>query len=859
MIPIRLSLRNFMPYRDNVPTLDFTGIHTVSICGDNGNGKSAIVDAMTWALWGKTRVKHGGNDDLIHQNQNDMEVEFEFAIGEQHYRIIRKHSRPKRRGASGQSSLNFQIATGNGFRAMDGDSILQTQQKIIDALHMDYDTFTNSAYLRQGHADDFTTADPAKRKQVLVNILGLTYYDGFETQAKDIVKQREMLRAQLAVSIADINRELAQKPDAEVELAKTQTELGGIEKSLKEQESMLGTLRQQKELLESKRAHLQQLEKNIAERARTLAQWQEQISQLSARITEHEAVLVKRFEIEDGYRRLVETKALNDTLNKNLALVNKFSQRRHELEMFVERESQTLTKEYTLLQNKVAELEKTYRELPKLKEEAQQAQNQLHHLAAEEETLRNKRETSLENIAQIRSLESDKNRLEKEIAEISEKLNLLLTQPDTAKCPVCQTNLGVAGLQHISAHYNAEKQSKSDAVKNITGMITQKKAGAKITELEIAQIEKKLAKDKAQVQSGFGVLEKEIARAEESRSHLVEAKEELKKIEESLARKDFALAQQETINQISTELAAMKYDQAQHEQARQELEYLQKYEEPKRRLEEADKLIGQERTDINRYEKTAAELQDGLKVAAQHQQELSSEVAALPQVANDLALAESEVKRLMTGQKQIQETIGGIKGKLEYYARRETEKSDKEKQLNLAVKEAAIYHELAEAFGKKGIQALLIETALPEIENEANRLLSRMTDNRMHVKIETQKETQKGDVTETLEIKISDELGTRNYEMYSGGEAFRINFAIRIALSRLLARRAGAPLPTLIIDEGFGTQDAAGIEKLKEAINSIQDDFEKILVITHVEELRDAFPARIDVIKTADGSTISLN
>ena len=231
----------------------------------------------------------------------------------------------------------------------------------------------------------------------------------------------------------------------------------------------------------------------------------------------------------------------------------------------------------------------------------------------------------------------------------------------------------------------------------------------------------------------------------------------------------------------------------------------------------------------------------------------------MPQVTNNLLQAESEVKRLVTGQKQVQEKIGGIKGKLEYFARRETEKTENEKQLNLTVKEVAIYHELAEAFGKKGIQALLIETALPEIEVEANRLLARMTDNRMHVKIETQKETQKGDVTETLEIKISDELGTRVYEMYSGGEAFRINFAIRIALSRLLARRAGAPLPTLIIDEGFGTQDVAGIEKLKEAINSIQDDFEKIMVITHVEELRDAFPARIDVVKTADGSTFSLD
>jgi DNA repair protein SbcC/Rad50 len=176
--------------------------------------------------------------------------------------------------------------------------------------------------------------------------------------------------------------------------------------------------------------------------------------------------------------------------------------------------------------------------------------------------------------------------------------------------------------------------------------------------------------------------------------------------------------------------------------------------------------------------------------------------------------------------------------------------------LGQAAQEESIYQELARAFGKTGIQALLIEMALPDIENEANDLLGRMTDNRMHVKFDTQEETKTGKVKETLAITIADELGTRDYEMFSGGEAFRINFAIRIALSRLLAKRAGAPLPTLIIDEGFGTQDAIALEKVKEAINSIQNDFEKILVITHMEELKDAFPTRIDVVKTAEGSTV---
>jgi exonuclease SbcC len=171
----------------------------------------------------------------------------------------------------------------------------------------------------------------------------------------------------------------------------------------------------------------------------------------------------------------------------------------------------------------------------------------------------------------------------------------------------------------------------------------------------------------------------------------------------------------------------------------------------------------------------------------------------------------------------------------------------------------SIYRELQTAFGKKGVQALLIESAIPEIEDEANRLLSRMTDGRMNIRFETQREAKSGDSTiETLDILIADEAGTRDYELYSGGEAFRINFAIRIAISKVLARRAGARLQTLMIDEGFGTQDAQGRERLVEAITAIQGDFERLIVITHIDELKDAFPVRIDVWKTTDGSQVTI-
>ena len=112
---------------------------------------------------------------------------------------------------------------------------------------------------------------------------------------------------------------------------------------------------------------------------------------------------------------------------------------------------------------------------------------------------------------------------------------------------------------------------------------------------------------------------------------------------------------------------------------------------------------------------------------------------------------------------------------------------------------------------------------------------------------------------ETLDILVADELGTRDYQMFSGGEAFRINFALRVALSRLLAERSGAPLPTLFVDEGFGTQAASGRERGLDVIRAIQEDFQRILVITHMEEIKEAFLVRIEVSKGPIGSTFAMS
>jgi exonuclease SbcC len=855
MIPIKLTLHNFMPYRET-QTLDFTGFRIASICGANGSGKSSIIDAITWALWGETRARKDA--ELIHQGQDEVQVEYEFTVGNQGYKVLRKRARPRRQTDSGQAALHFFIASNGGFKAIDGDTQTQTQRKIEDVLHMDYDTFTNSAYLRQGHADEFTTATPSKRKQVLGNILGLGYYDELERRAKDLTREREMEKEQLSRNLIEIDAELTQLPVYEEEQQKAQEELARYDDTIKDYEATLVDLRQHKEIIEGKRAQLTQFEKSLTEKSRTLTQVEEQMRQRQTRIIEYGAVLSRRDEIESGYARFIEAREQNEALNKNLALVSRLTQRKHALETEITRKSQELIKQHAQAQGKVNELEKTATTLPHLKEDYQQAQRRLQELAGQEETLRQKKQIEQGLLGQMQGMESEWRRLDRDIEEAGEKLRLLRTQKG-AKCPLCGCELGEDGIKHIETEFAAERQTKTDMVKA-------KQAEYKVKQTELKQLnegtalaERTLSQEKAGAQSQIGALEREVARAEEAINLLAEERAKVSEIEQQLTARSFAAVEQEQAWQMEEAIAKLDYNAEKHEQVRQLYDDYKKYEAPKQKLDEADRLITREREDLTRSETLVQELRTGLETDQQKRQELAGELKILPQLSADLIKSETDLKNLTAQQKQAQERLGGIKVKLENLAQLAVKKQEKQGLLNQVGKEEQIYHELAEAFGKKGVQALIIETALPEIENEANRLLARMTDNRMNVKIETQRESQKGDTLETLDIKIADELGTRNYELFSGGEAFRINFAIRIALSRLLARRAGAPLPTLIIDEGFGTQDTAGIEKLREAITTIQDDFEKILVITHIEELRDAFPARIDVVKEADGSKISLN
>jgi exonuclease SbcC len=234
-------------------------------------------------------------------------------------------------------------------------------------------------------------------------------------------------------------------------------------------------------------------------------------------------------------------------------------------------------------------------------------------------------------------------------------------------------------------------------------------------------------------------------------------------------------------------------------------------------------------------------------------------LAAAQAQAPDLYSAERDLLDLQEQENHLRLEVGAARQKVLVLEDLKVRRRDLDSRRNERAYQVGQHKQLERAFGKDGVPALLIEQSLPQIESKANQILERLSRGTMSVRFVTQaayKDKHREDLKETLDIQISDSAGVRDYEMFSGGEAFRVNFAIRLALSEVLSQRAGARLQTLVIDEGFGSQDEQGRMRLIEAINMVRQDFAKILVITHIDELKDSFPMRVEVEKTPQGSTI---
>lgn len=847
MLPIRLEIKNFLAYRSPEP-VRFDGIHLACLTGANGAGKSSLLDAITWALWGKARAKR--DEELVHLGQSDMYVLLEFEQEGLAYQVIRRRSRGRNNGTLDLIALGEDGAPND----ISEPNMRGTQEKINRLLNLDYETFVHSAFLQQGKADAFTTKTPRERKQILSDILGLARWEGYEEAAKETLKRIEAEAAVTQMQIDEIEREISGEAALQAALADAEQQQHDAEAALTVAEIALEQVKGAPAEMRAAQRTKADIELRLRGFEGELKAATEEIARQEQKLVRFERTIAMQAEIQAGYAALQDAREADHALGDKLMQLSDLDEQRHGFERQLDAARAALRAEIGGYDATMIQLEKTVRAAqPAALDEVRVQIAALEKLDAERRALD-------EEMNALRSessgLAATNKTLDAEMGKLRERIVKLRAAED-ATCPLCGQPL----TEDHRVTLLAELQEQGIERR---GIVDGNSARLKTIDLETKQRQDMLVEIRvslqrlADLQKREGELKSGVAKAHDAELQLSEVRARRDATAATLDEDAFAPDLRAQIAGIDAQRAALGYDSDRHSAARQEVEQFRDYEARQKELEIAleslpDAQLALEGAQARRERLLNAEQEDRAALDA-----VEKEIARLVVLVREEQARREEVNRLRLAERAARDKVVQQEQALKAIEDGRLRKLELEARLAERRVEKARYEELRLAFGKNGVPAMIIETAIPELETGANRLLNRMTDGRMSLMLTTQREKVTGGVAETLDIQIADELGTRAYEMFSGGEAFRINFALRVALSQMLARRAGAQLRTLFIDEGFGTQDEEGRNKLVEAITTIQDDFALILVITHIEDLRDSFPVHVMVEKMGDGSRISV-
>jgi exonuclease SbcC len=850
MIPVRLAISGFLSYRDPVE-LDFTQFELACISGANGAGKSTLLDAITFALFGQARNR---GDTLInnHREVEAARVSFTFEYEGNLYRVERTAPRNER------PIVEFQIKTGaDRWKALTERTLKETEARIQETLRLNYETFVNASFFLQGKADQFTQQRAADRKRILSSILGLEVWEEYRLRSAAKRKLVEDEIGGLQGRLQEINAELSEEEQRKAKLAELQTQLNSLSEVRAAQESALDELRRRAAAVEQQTALVATLAAQL-ERTRT------QLADLRTRATDrrNEAanfaeLIGKAKEIESAHAAWLK---LREEVTKLDAVAGKFRLQEQERSTAVreidaerarlETELQTLTREKTNLETvavNAANLEKEYKIIAAeiTKREKQIAK-------------RAKLEVDLEEFLKEQTrVKTENPMLRNEMLVLDEKIKLMKATQGGAACPTCGQVLTESHRDSVIAQLTVEGKTMGDRWRaNRTNLdkVNKKVEEAEFRLTEVTQLEEVQKTETVKA----GQLRTRIDEMiQVDKAWKAERGARLAEVEALLKSENFATEARAKLSKLDAELKSTGYDAASHDALRKQELAARAVEADMRSLEQARAAAKPLERELKDLEKqiTAQEKEETSQAEAHKQAAATLDPAGLP----DVTTAERNMLATQERENQMRQALGAAQQEVAVLETLRSRKMEYENQREDLATQVSRYQSLERAFGKDGVPSMLIEQALPQIETKANEILDRLSAGTMSIHFVTQekyKDSKRGDMRETLDIQISDSAGIRDYEMFSGGEAFRINFAIRLALSEVLAQRAGARLQTLVIDEGFGSQDEAGRQRLIEAIGRVRRDFAKILVITHIDALKDAFPNRIEVEKGPRGSTL---
>lgn len=900
MIPVRVLLRNFLCYGEldgGVPIeFDFEGSRLWSISGDNGAGKSAVFDAITYTLFGQHRGGAQEDSRLIRKGAGDCEAIFEFRLDDQLFRVRRTVGRP--RGKARVEPKTWQAAwfdrDAGGWRPVPGtESKTGLERWVREKLGFGYETFVASVLLLQGQSDQLILAPPKKRFEILSGLLDMEPYKRLEAAAHERMRrareEAQRLERQLAGLPTVTPEEIRQGKQAvracDGALQRAQKAFTQAELALEE----AGRYAELQRDLSEKKEALQKAGDLVREADRIRTEYEEWRS-LSDGVPKLRAALQDLCDAET--KEAEARQARQEAASIDLDVLQRAATDAEKREKKAEERARRLRSE----RDRVAEALPLLRDVLRARQELSRREAALAgHGSADnwEKQVRERQQAHQEAQGAKREAENRKGEADEALAQAKAAFEQAETQltarreaEDEAVCSRCGQPITP---EHIQKELEDAERRVADSLETMEK--AEEVAAEARRKLEALGTDEERAREQLEeARRGLETakrLEGERHRAATNLNEALAAAESVpadlfaKVANTPLAEADKAVeALRIRIEDLRKQADKAEADErrAREEHRRAQRSYeegrmkRQKLAGDAERLDEASR--GLRRQAEVRLSGVSAEWRervmaqdesflDGLSIRLSTLEGVQERHAALQE-------AEKEQERLEGEINALEKQIAGVRPdhrlpmieaerrrdeaqeQLKRAHQRRDEAQDKLRQLNetsnhrkkveadlaAAGRQRTLYGRLAELLGRSGLQAFLLDAAVQRIAHLANETLSRISGGQLQLQIQRHPSA-KGDeeiVIQAVDLASSDE--PLDMQFVSGSQKFRASVALAAGIGQYAGRGAGS-IRSLIIDEGFGSLDTQGRQEMIDELRNLSQLMDRLIVVSHQEDFQD--------------------
>ncbi|MGH2573829.1 MAG: AAA family ATPase [Actinomycetota bacterium] len=853
MRPLRLEVKGFTAFRDR-QELDLADLDVFAIAGPTGSGKSSLLDAMTYALYGRVERVGDRVGQLVSQGQPRMAVMLEFEVGYDRFRVTR--STPAK-GAT--KVLLERLRDGEWSQAGDGaDRVREAGPMIARMIGLTYDGFTRSVLLPQGRFAEFLVGDPRKRRDILTELLGLSLFRRVAERAGAIARD-SAIRAQTMTDMlgryADATAEALAEAKAAAKGARIREKALG--QAAEGVVGILGRWEKAKRSMDDIHAYAEEASRaaeGAAEAAGEVTTLSERLDEAAAAVDEHASAVAEAQKALDH---------ANAALRDAEAEVGSASDL-----VRVQVQAHALTQAARAREAKEAERA----------DQTEVAERLAEALAAAELGLAGRQETVARRETDLREAEATLE--EARHADLVAAVSARVKAGDP--CPVCGLPLKKAPKRGVAGAVGAvEKREKAVAAarraveaagKHLAGAqrfvdTARREVEANATQqvrltAEIDELDRAISDHRTALREALGdplpsdpaaALEERLAelqRLDRAERDATRAVAEVTQATPKLERERDRVAA--LIDRVRDRLGAdhqLLFDRA--------ARALGKDESPVA-------LPSPPKTDDPAALRTfAAGLAEALSAFAGHMEREVEERSLIETGLLDEAVAVVDglvgpAATLEALARAVDQACKGATAEVATSAQTAGALADRIEEKKQLAEEAKVHGERSQLFRRLALElradrliAFLQAEALQVLATAGSTRLATLSDGRYRLAC-------REDEFFVVDTWNGDE--ERSVRTLSGGETFLASLALALALSeqvRSLSVTDRARLDSLFLDEGFGTLDQESLRVVVEAIEQLGGNGRLVGVITHVPDLAEQFP-RFEVLKSPRGSRVSL-